>query len=348
MFKEADRMMLRFKKLPIQRDLRFAIIAILVVITCIFAGSSYVAFQEPESVEKSYSICSYSHSGRLSYTVYLKNNSLYDKNVLYPGEGVIFEKITDHINATFSYRFMCEKKLSVQGYYTLVEKICSDLWEKEFVIIPRTSFESDGFEIKFPINYTHFKEFVKKINEETGVLARNPKLIIICKINVFAVGKGITINDFFDPSWNVTINGGIIEISGDPFQSKEGSVKGKKLIHRHEVVGNRNSFLASTFLSLAILLGFYFFTKESGIKWGMEVKQIRKKYGEWIVEVEKVPKKREIINLKSIDDLVKVSEEVGKPVLYKPAASLNEDHVFCVIDSNTRYQFLVRSKPVRK
>ena len=74
------------------------------------------------------------------------------------------------------------------------------------------------------------------------------------------------------------------------------------------------------------------------------VKKIRKKYDEWIVETEKRPmvKGAEVIPMKSLEDLVKISEELGKPVIYyKSPPDLEEKHTFYVLDETVHYEYVL-------
>ena len=71
------------------------------------------------------------------------------------------------------------------------------------------------------------------------------------------------------------------------------------------------------------------------------IKKITKKYGEWIVEVEKPPKRAlraEVISIKTLGDLIKISEELGKPVLHYVSSGKKTKHAFYVIDESLRYE----------
>jgi hypothetical protein len=83
------------------------------------------------------------------------------------------------------------------------------------------------------------------------------------------------------------------------------------------------------------------------------IKKIQKKYGEWIVEVESPPKRAlgaEIVTMKSLEDLIKTGEELGKPVLYhKPSSTSKEKHTFYVIDELLQYKYATgRDKKIKK
>ena len=71
-----------------------------------------------------------------------------------------------------------------------------------------------------------------------------------------------------------------------------------------------------------------------------KIKQVLKKYKEWIVEIQKAPKRSiasEVIKTKSIEDLIKTSEELNKPILH---LTTEEIDCFYVVDEEICYTFL--------
>ena len=76
------------------------------------------------------------------------------------------------------------------------------------------------------------------------------------------------------------------------------------------------------------------------------MKKINKKYNEWIVEVDTPPKRplgAEIITMKSLEDLMKISEELGKPVIYHVSNS-EGTHSYYVLDEAVPYKYVLYDK----
>ena len=70
-----------------------------------------------------------------------------------------------------------------------------------------------------------------------------------------------------------------------------------------------------------------------------QIKKIQKKYRDWIVEVEEAPKRSvsvDLVSTKSLEDLVKLSEELGKPIIHY--VSNEKTHTFYVLDEAIHYQ----------
>ncbi len=71
-----------------------------------------------------------------------------------------------------------------------------------------------------------------------------------------------------------------------------------------------------------------------------EVLRARKKHKDVIVDIEELPqaKAREmVIQLSSLDELIKAADGLLKPVLHKAEA---HKHTYCVIDGLTRYEYI--------
>ena len=116
------------KKIRINRNFRFSIIVILCLLIITSAYSAYAVFQ-PTTIEKTVITCNYAQTGHFSYVAYLKNNTIYDNaSILLPGQGTIFRRITDHINASFSYTFNCDQPVTIKKRtYTLIPQIQTNI-----------------------------------------------------------------------------------------------------------------------------------------------------------------------------------------------------------------------------
>lgn len=343
------------KKKQLQKNMRRAVIAVLIIAVVVASYNAYAMFQKPETIEKSVPIYEYSRNGRFNYMVYLKNNSIYNTSILYPGQGFIFKKITDHINASYDYKFNCEKPADISGSYSVIAHVQTDIWEKEFVIVPKTSFNATNsyasFSTTFPINYTYFEGVVDDINNETGVTAEDPTLVMKCNVYAVAETNEGNIYDSFTPSLSIPLGGNIIEINGDLSQIRSGALEDIEEVFQPGVITQRNTWIVTAIIVILLLVLLLVFTENEKVtKKDIQkmLKKIHKKYGEWIVEVNK-PLKRalgaEVASMKSLEDLITVGEELGKPILYyKSSSGLEEKHTFYVIDEATHYEYVLIQK----
>lgn len=330
-------------------------LAVIVVLSIIVVGSSYsayAAFYTPLTVEKDtpVAMCTYCHTGVFDYIVYLKNNSVYDNaQVLLPGEGTIFKKITDHINASFRYTFTCDHPLLVQGWYRVVASLDTDIWEKEYELIAETDFNGASVTIVFPINYSYFEKIVTQINEETGVNAGGPTLSITCIVSMSAESDTGDIHEVFMSSLSIPLGRSIIVVNGPLSSSQPGTlVSIEKVAYAAAITGYHSSWSLTALIFFIVLVVFLLFTTSTVVpmsKTQKMMKALQKKYSDWIVEVEKPPKRvlgSEIVLLKSLEDIVKISEELGKPIMYhKSLGETQEQHTLYVLDELVQYKYVV-------
>ena len=105
-------------------------------------------------------------------------------------------------------------------------------------------------------------------------------------------------------------------------------------------------------LFLILLIIFFVFTKnkiESISESKKIINKIRKKYGEWMVESSSNPVNptMKTINVKTMDDLSKVGEELGKPIISYNKG--DDRHEFYVVDNNISYKYELKpNEKIRK
>ena len=347
---------IKLKKIKIPLTIRMLAIAVLGIILIISAFSTYAAYQEPTTTEEPYTTLTYRHSSRFNYIVYLTNNTVYNKTTLYPGEGIIFKQIVDNLNTSFTYNFQftylqIDKSTDISGSYNIQAEIQTDIWTKTYTLVPITSFNSSGktanFKVDFPIDFPFYDDIVTTINSETGINAPNPLLIIKCNVAVTAKTGNEVIFDSFAPSITVSLNQKTIEISEILSLSQSGSRTGTETVFHQEVVDQRNNWTLFSIIFLIVFLTLLLITTnkiETVSKTEKMLKKINKKYGEWLVKTDKKPEtsSSKIITLGTLEDLSKVGEELGKPLIhYNPVLDNDEEHIFYVLDEKTIYKYVL-------
>jgi hypothetical protein len=160
---------------------RIIVLAILIVLSIVLLYNVYVAYQLPTDVERYVSRCDYEHDGDFYYIAHLMPNSIYSKSTIGPDE-ICFSKITDHLDMFFYYTFRCTEPAEVNGDYEIIALVESpDQWEKRFIIVPKTAFNSSGrsryteFSCGFPLNISHYNSIANEIGDEIGMRPAKPK-----------------------------------------------------------------------------------------------------------------------------------------------------------------------------
>lgn len=347
--------------------LRIIALTILIILSFALLYNVYTAYQLPTYIEREVSSrWVYEHDGDFHYIAHITPTSIYDnKSTIGPDE-ICFSKITDHLDIFFYYSFRSSLPAEVKGDYEIIALVESPgHWKKQFVIVPTTSFNSSGsgryteFSCGFPLNLSHYNNIANEIGDEIGIRPADPKLTIETNVRTIAKTDAGYINETFSPSIHIPLKTkDIIEINGDLHQHKTGSIIGKtERIYQQQVIYKRYYSLSALLLSLFVLIAFAYviFTakperegKSRGkgrevAKIDKEVEVAKKKYGDWIVDTEDIPARADdrVVSLSSLEDLIKIAEELGKPVIHKPSATPEGEHSYHVFDGATRYDYVL-------
>ena len=338
------------KKIKIQKNIRNGLTAILCIILLLSIFTAVGAYQESTTTSETVITYSYTQSSIFDFTIDLKNNSVYDKTSIKPGQETIFKSIVDDINGLFTYNYRGNESTKTTGEYYLTAQLKTDLWEKNYVIIPRSNFSSNkntaSFNFVFPVNLTFYETIISEIDKEIGIKAKNPTLNIKCNVVVSSQTSKGFIYDSLSHHINISMGKSIIEFGGKLSQYDMGVLTKSEDVFLQSVVDKRNAWYASSILFIAILIGFVFVTENVVEKYDKTqklVNKIKKKHDEWIVTVDELPQidQSKIAIIKQFDDLVKVSEEISKPILYHES---KDSHKFYVLTEYFCYKYEFKKK----
>ena len=340
------------KRIKLQKNHRLIVIGVIGLLLLFSAVSAYSAYQKQETTTETVPVVSYSQAGSFNYRAYLKENTIYqNKEYLLPGEGIYFKNIIENITTSFTYTFNIDKNAEISGSYRLSAEIQTSIWTKNYPITAENStgtFQENGIRAEFTIepfeiDLDYYDNIITKIEGETGVTVASPKLVIKCIITIFAKTEEKTIYKTFTPSLSLSLKTKQIEIT-EPETNYLSNVETEKQEKHHpEVVDERNQWTNISYILLALFAVSAVFTQniEGKLsKYEKNVKKINKKYGEWIVDIEKQPDtalESDIIHMKTLEGIIKISEELGKPVLHY--VSKDGDHFYYVIDESIQYQY---------
>jgi len=307
----------------------------------------------------------YEGRGRFDYEVYLKPNQLYETDVLRSeGTGVeppaeppaslqtlgpglfYFPKIISNIKASFSYQFLCNKPISEQSQEVEVTAVIENpgKWSKSLVVVPKTN-EVGSFTISFPIDIQYFTTVINAIEEETGVHGSSYDIVIKANVNTVARTDLGTVSEVYTQALSVNLGGNTLTFGKELSRSKSGSIGGAAIPGASEGGGSRAPWIIGLVIAL-LALGYFGWSqiqlRLAPISTGeAEAARARKKYRQMMVDVEELPgvKPTEtVIPLNSLDDLVRIADDLVKPILHQVEKGR---HTYCIIDGGVRYLYVI-------
>jgi len=304
----------------------------------------------------------YEGKGRFDYEVYLKPNKLYETDVLRSeaspvveppvspqtlGPGLLyFPRIISNIKASFSYQFLCDRPISEQSQEVEVTAIIEnpEKWSRSLVVVPETN-KVGSFTISFPINIQYFETVIDAIEQETGVRESSYNIMIKADVHTVARTDLGTISEVYTQTLGVNLGGNTLTFGKELSSSKSGSIGGTAI---PGASGSRAPWIIGLVIALLALGYFGWCQTQLGLApvsaGEAEAARARKKYRQMMVDVEELPgvKPTEtVIPLNSLDDLVRVADDLVKPILHQAEAGR---HTYCVIDSGVRYLYVIETQ----
>jgi len=307
--------------------------------------------------------------GTFDYTLYLEENSLYKTNTLKPpkyipyvtpepktlGVGpVIPYDLVDKINTSYYYSFQTSRPVSAISEEITVTATLEnpEIWSKTLVLVPTTR-QTGGFRLDFPVDIESLNELLSAIRSETGNAGEATNLIIEASTRVRAQTESGIIDEVFTQTLSTELGQGTLTWNEELSLTQEGAITTTQIIpnpSRYLGLSVGGIKITSLILGLIFLmlfiasLVFYNQTKPADLPmFEKEAITIGKKYADRIAEAgSQTPVTGEkIISLGSIEDLVKVADELGKPIIHQPPTTTEKQHAYCVIDGTTRYQYII-------
>lgn len=341
------------KKKQLRKDLRLGCIILCIAIVGVLSILSFNTYKNPGSNETKASLYKYVSQGAVNYEVLLKPNSLYDAGKL--GEDQVYlSNLVESIDTTYSYGFSGERAAEIKGTYEIhavIEGYSGEgdkvitLWKKEVPLVAKTSFEANDnkFSItkKIPISLIDINNITKKISDESKVTAQT-KVTTFMNVELSAKTDQGIIEKKSTASLEIPLSGTYFKITKTQNESKP-----EALEKTNKVQQPINGMLL-TMLGIGIIIAVMVFlvlllrTQSVEVdSFGKKLKKIFKKHGTRLVALNS-----EIVagydlqsNVHSMDDLVRISDELGRPIIYQHSDHYKDRLTFWVMDEDRYYVY---------
>jgi len=307
--------------------------------------------------------------GTFDYTIYLEENSLYKTNTIKPtptlpyippeqstlGVGpVIPFGLVDRMETSYSYVFLSSHPVTdFNAEVTVTATLESpDLWSKSFVLLPSTR-QTGSFRVEFPVDIVYLSELLSAIRTETGASGEAYNLVIEAFVHVTAHTDYGPIDEVFTQTLSTELGGGTLIWNEELEMTQEDAITTIYIIpNPNRYLGLSVDGVKTTSLILGIIflvifivsLLLYNKTKPAELpSLEKEALSIGKKYANRIAQASSQTSvaSEKIVLVDSMEDLVRVSDELGKMIIHQPPAASERRHIYYVIDGNTQYQYLI-------
>ena len=306
----------------------------------------------PHYQEETRALYRYSNRANIEHLVSFLPNKLYDNAT--PANGIYITNFVDRINTAFQYQFVGEREADIKGSYKVFAEVeaytgekenYKTIWKKLFPIITETSFEKNASELSInediPLNLTSYDNFASEITEISRVNSQL-KLTVIMDVNLQAITNHGLIEEKVSPSIVIPLNTNYFEIAKNIPADKETAIEETK-----EVKAPINKTMVTIYsvtLGLMIVALFcliYLTVGTEKDEFTKTLNKIFKKHGSRLVALNTNLNETidQYIKVREIEDLVRVADEIGKPIMYKYSVIPQEITMFYVSEENSVYLF---------
>jgi hypothetical protein len=306
-------------------------------------------------------------TGQLTYSVQLKASSSLGAVTVAPpvaddptpaqvaapvtNPATVFSKLVDTMDMSFKYNFASDAAVRDLTESVTVTALLenTDVWNKTLVLASSAN-QTGDFELSFPVDMPRIMQTLDNIRSELGISSGDFKLTIQADVRVTGLTDVGPITDTFSPSLSTSLDKGVIQWAEDLTQSKTGSLDREMAVTNTGIFGMNIDTarivvvaLLAVFLLACLYFGWLVFTLPQNKRSAVDVerRKIMKKYGNRIVGTASSPKGWSTVNVISMEDLIKISDELGKPVTAYSTDTPEEKHVFSVLDGSNCYQYVL-------
>lgn len=343
-------------KLKLRSSTRTIIIVFALVL---FAFSSkYILgiFTEKDSKNIEKEIYKYTNIYNLDYNVFMKNNKFITEESL-PKDKTYISDLIDSLDMKINYEYTGTKDSSINYNYKIDAIISAnysqsgenyEVWNKTYnlkEVNDQTAQKNIKIEEQIDLDYQKYNQEVKNFKQSLG-MSVDACLYVRLTVNTNTkINNKEVINEYVS-KFSITVGDKIATVAGENHEQKGESLRGYEIIQSSmnilEMIVNVLIMLVSLYLMYYIR----FKTKKlynvrNDFK--LKLNRILKSCQDRIVIVQnKIELEQEnTINVKDFGELIKLSEELYKPILYWISEN-NEEAWFSVISNKINYKYILK------
>lgn len=345
------------RKKRLSRRQRLSILVILLAAVLAGAAATAYVFCLPVTVAEEIPILKYHHEAKIGYRVRLKSNAFYSSPVLEPGSPCL-TAFVQGVEAQLTYRFTAEDQVRLKGTSGVTavaqaftrqgDKIWK-VWERTYFLKPPQAFQLEGktasLEERLWVDVEQYNRLVESLAQEAKVGFSEARLLLRWDLALEASSSKGAASDRLSPVLILPLNQTTFEAGGEPTAERSGAFTARQIVRLPMRENLRGGLPAGLAAGVILLLLFALGTEARQVSAAeAAMTSIQRRYGAFMAEVKEAEEETTAdgVSLASIDDLVKVADELGKPVLYRRAG---EEILFFVVDGRTRYAYRLALPP---
>ena len=330
--------------------MRLSVIAVVAfALLVVFALYAVVSTQGMPLQKKSTVIdASYAIQGNYGYVAALRPNTLYNTTVLTMGDGSLFLSITKSVNVTITGTVLLSQPGTVSLSSAYLVTLSGGAWNKTLVS-DATPTQVNGSQSAvvsrtFDLNVTQVVKMIGQIQKELSYQPVSYMVQVLPVVTGSAVVAGRTMPIDFAAPLNLTLANGVMTPSGTS-HFQQGNATSVVTVTDGQVNVYRELSYVALAASIVLLAGSVFYVtrveKKPSSPEAVEFEANIRPYAEVIASARSLPHGGREVTLDAWDDLVKVADTLGKPILelYGQQVGVPTYRLFYVLDGDTSYVY---------
>lgn len=344
--------------IKIRKSFRSAYILILLLIIAVCLFTLYNTTNSDNKKFVKTNIYEYNNKFSYSYDVNLVENDYITKENISDGNAYITD-LLDKVSLDMKYLYNANKKTDITYTYQIIgnleatylkDGVEQKVWKKTDVLVPMKENNSTGEALEvnevLDVNLKEKIQEVKNFQAEVGMQVQTKYTVVmemVTRTNVL----GQEIINIYSPDVVFEIGSKTTTVSTTVENSEKPQVATKMINEQENKSQIENIILTGVVVVAGILLVVALFTTKNSNtvrnEYKLELNKILKSCQEKIVVVKDKIKTEEqnVVDVNDFDEIIKVSEELFKPILYWNNES-EEESWFCVDGSNIVYRFILK------
>lgn len=346
-------------KRKIRKATRNAFIVIAVLLfgvssVCLYNGLFFI--EQYSNIKEIYK---YETNFKVDYSVNLKDNNFIEEKTLPSGKAYLSDLI-DTINFDYIYNFKADTKSKLKYTYDIKGIIKGiyvkdgkeqEVWNREYTLIEPKSEVVETDEIK--INESVLLNYKEHNNQalllaETYSVRLNTKMYLQLNLKIETIQDGEKVNVEYISDAALDLGAKTTEVTGKLSDESQGNmiveVVSKERGNSIQTVLGVVSLIVAVYLINKALIGT---TVNHNVKsaYKSELNKILRVCQDKIVHLSNQIEisKQELIDVKDFQEIIKLSEELGKPILCW-SSKIEEETWFTIVSNEVLYRYILNGK----
>lgn len=359
MSRRSKRQKINFNKIKLKNSTRVSLVTLALFVFAISSANFYNSVFKTSSTTIQEDIYNYTNEYSSDYTVNIKSNPFIEEPSLPSGQTYVADLI-DSLDINIDYKYYASEPSVVDYNYKIDAILVStypedgkeyNVWNKTFPIKISEQLQSDNtvnINEKINIDYKKYHKDVKDFRQTMG-MSLDSHLLVKLTVNTSTnIHDQITENQYVS-DFSISL-GDKIAIVEDKSENKTmGDFKNTNTINHNHIALPKCIFsLISMAFCLYIVYYISFKTRKRNFiknEFKLELNRILKACQDRIVIVKNQVETDEenIIDVHNFGELIKLSEELYKPILCWISDDLNNEQAwFSVISNKIKYRFILK------